>query len=92
MYIFNTQYLCSVSAGTCTCCECYKGSLYSPTDLYLSGLVPSKGVDSGRPKDIGENRSVRVLPSKYDWSTKNVIGPILDQQKVSAWAVAVSTL
>ena len=57
--------------------------LNSHTDLYLSGLVSSKGgVDSGQSKGIGENRSVRDLPPKFDWSTKNVIGPILDQQKV----------
>ena len=81
------EYLCSVLARTCY--ECYSkslGSLYSSTDQYLSGLVPSKGVDSGQLKDVSENGSVRDLPLKFDWSTKNVIGPILDQQKVSAWA------
>jgi hypothetical protein len=56
-----------------------------PTDLYLSGLVPSKGMNSEQPKDVDENRSVTDVPSKFDWSTRNVIGPILDQQKVSAW-------
>ena len=85
--IMRLEYLRSVLAGTCY--ESYNeslGSLYSSTDQYLSGLVPSKGVDSGRLKDVNENRSVRDLPLKFDWSTKNVIGPILDQQRVSAWA------
>ena len=52
--------------------------------------MPSKGVDSGQLKDVSESRSVRDLPSKFDWTTKNVIGPILDQQRVSAWATVFS--
>ena len=58
----------------------------SSTGMYLSGIVQSKKVHSGQLKNIGENKSVRDLPSKFDWSTKNVIGPILDQQKVNSFA------
>ena len=49
--------------------------------------MPSEGVDLGQPKDIGENKSVRDLPSKFDWSSRNVIGPILDQQRVNTCAM-----
>ena len=52
--------------------------------------MPSNGVDSGQLKDVSENRPVRDLLPKFDWSAKNVIGPILDQQRVSAWATVFS--
>ena len=59
------------------------------TDMYLSGLTPSKGVDLGRSKNIHKNDSTKELPQTFDWSTQNVIGPILDQEKVNHFVVLV---
>lgn len=53
--------------------------------MYLSSLVPSKKIELGQSKNnIHESEAIKALPSQFDWSTQNVIGPILDQERVSS--------
>ena len=61
--------------------------------MYLSGLTPSKGINLEESKKISKNRFVGAedLPQKFDWSTQNVIGPILDQEKVRSLLLLVHT-
>ena len=51
--------------------------------IYLSGLTPSERINLGQPKTCNMSMSVKDLPQKFDWSAQNVIGPVLDQEKVS---------
>ena len=51
---------------------------------YLSGITPI--VDAGVRSNL-RSKSTEDMPSKFDWSTKNVIGPVLDQQRVSVYSM-----
>ena len=53
------------------------------TGMYLSGLTPSEGINLGQQKTSNMSMFVKDLPQKFDWSAQNVIGPVLDQEKVS---------